>query len=173
MRMLSIFDKCLYCALLKWESLQVNGFKSRSTHVFLLSSRKLICTLSIHTGYYIYMTGFQLRRNDKVVLRSPTYRRSRSTSCFFHIWYHMHGRLVGQLHVNMHEYSWFYTLLSLRGDQGNVWKRSSVPMPVTRYSYAISFYVSPPATVHYLTGVAPPYCSFTGMQRSWPLKRLC
>ncbi|EDO47788.1 predicted protein [Nematostella vectensis] len=80
-------------------------------------------------GYYMYTevsnrTGFYAAAH----LASPLFRLAGKT-CQFSFWYHMYGPSIGYLQVYYRRNGRDSQLFSLRGQQGNVWKKGTVSIP--------------------------------------------
>lgn len=79
-------------------------------------------TIKTFEGYYIFVNSFR-NYHSVAKIRSP--KISPGTYCLS-FWYHMHGRDMGSLTVNLVRNGITWKIQSLKGEQGNEWKEMRV-----------------------------------------------
>lgn len=79
-------------------------------------------TIKTFEGYYIYVNAF---RNYNSVAKIQSPEIAPGTYCLT-FWYHMYGRDMGSLFVNLVKNGLTWKIASLKGEQGNVWKQKKV-----------------------------------------------
>ena len=72
---------------------------------------------------YIEATGHQ--PNETAEIMSDTYSAATTGHCF-NLWYHMYGADVGVLNVFQEVKGKRYFLWSMKGNRGNVWKKTQI-----------------------------------------------
>ncbi|CAE1141674.1 unnamed protein product [Acanthosepion pharaonis] len=79
-------------------------------------------TIKTFEGYYIYVNAF---RNYNSVAKIQSPEIAPGTYCLT-FWYHMYGRDMGSLFVNLVKNGIAWKIATLKGEQGNVWKQKKV-----------------------------------------------
>nr|BAC16240.1 myosinase-III [Heterololigo bleekeri] len=79
-------------------------------------------TFNTFEGFYIYVNAFK-NYNSVAKIQSPEIAPGDYCLSF---WYHMHGRDMGSLFVNLVKNGMAWKLRGLKGDQGNKWKQMKV-----------------------------------------------
>nr|BAC16239.1 myosinase-II [Todarodes pacificus] len=79
-------------------------------------------TVKTFEGFYIYVNAFK-NYNSVAKIQSPEI--TPGDHCFT-FWYHMYGRDIGSLNVNLVNKGLSWTLKRLVGEQGNEWKQMKV-----------------------------------------------
>ena len=92
-------------------------------------------TLGNETGTYLYINSASPRRpNDTARIKSPVFKPAGEGVCSFRFFYHMLGRDVNALNVYVEtsETGLRSLLLSLRGQQGDSWRKAMVSVASRR-----------------------------------------
>ena len=93
---------------------------------------------------YIEATG--QNPNDTAEIMSDSYPSATAGHCFT-LWYHMYGADVGTLNIFQVFGNKRYFLWGMKGDRGNVWKKTQITIKNSA-QYTVSIILERPQRVH-------------------------
>ena len=92
--------------------------------------------LLVLVGYYMYIEATGASVNETAEIMSPAYPGASQGHCFS-FWYHMYGADVGSLNVLQKYGNKKSILWGMKGNRGNVWKKTQITITNNAASYEV------------------------------------